>query len=134
MHPEIFVQSFQEELYRIPPMPVVALPMGWQDIPESDKILLEKILKLGMISLNHVKIIIATKPDVLAWNERPNQVIAFGLDAPGLSQNELLDIQGIKLIVTSKLAELESAPLALKQKLTAALKQMFQPLASIKKM
>lgn len=127
MHPEIFVQSFKEELYQLPPKPVVALPMGWQDIPEKEKVLLERILKSGMMSLNHVKIVTATKPDVLAWSERPNQVIAFGLDAPGLGQNELLDIQGIKLIVTSKLFELEAAPLAMKQKLTAALKQMFQP-------
>ena len=127
MHPEIFVQSFKEELYQLPPKPVVALPMGWQHIPEKEKVLLERILKSGMMSLNHVKIVTATKPDVLAWSERPNQVIAFGLDSPGLGQNELLDIQGIKLIVTSKLSELEAAPLAMKQKLTAALKQMFQP-------
>jgi hypothetical protein len=124
MNVEIFSQTYQEEIYVVSPKPVVALPKPWGEIPEGEKILLEKILASAKISMGRVKVIVSSKPDVLQWSERPQQVIAFGLEAPGLAQNEVLEIQGIKLIVTSSLAELEVADKETKKKLVDALKKM----------
>ena len=122
IHPDLFLHTFQEELYVTPARTVVALPNPWNEIRESEKLLLDKILGLAQLSLNHVKVVVTSKPDVVKWEERPSRVIAFGLDAPGLSQNEVLEIQGIKLIVTSGLAELENADKGTKKKLAEALK------------
>lgn len=126
-HPEIFSKTFQEELYHVPVKPIVALATAWQAICESEKILLEKILGLARISLNSVKVISTNKLDLLQWHEKPNHVIAFGIASPGLAQNEVIEIQSIKMIVTSSLSELETAEKEVKQKLSGALKQMFQP-------
>ncbi len=125
IHPEIFFHTFQEELYDVPVRPVVALPISWQDIRESDKELLEKILSLAKITFNHIKVISTNKLDILQWKERPEKVIAFGIEMPGFSQHEVIEIQDIKLIVTLGLPELETADKEVKQKLTASIQQMF---------
>lgn len=124
MNSEIFSHTYQEGIYVVPPKPVVAVPMPWGEIPEGEKILLEKILASVKVSIGRVKVIVSSKPDVLQWSERPQQVIAFDLDAPGLAQNEVLEIQGIKLIVTSSLPELEGADKETKKKLSEALRGM----------
>ncbi len=129
--PEIMSHAFQEELYRVPIKPVVALPVAWSEIRESDKTLLVKILGLAKIALNHVNVLTTNKLDVLQWRARPSQVIAFGIDAPGLSQNEIIEIQDIKLIVTSSLPDLETMSKDTKQKLAGTLKQMFLPLSRL---
>jgi hypothetical protein len=126
MNAEIFSQTFQEEVYVVAPKPVVALPKPWGEMTEGEKILLEKILASAKVSLGRVRVIVSNKPDVLQWSERPQQVIAFGLDAPGLAQNEVLEIQRIKLIVTSSLTELETADKETKKKLVEALKGMME--------
>lgn len=123
--PEIVSHAFQEELYLVPIKPIVALPVAWTEIRESDKTLLAKILGLAKITLNHVNVLTTNKLDVMQWRARPRQVIAFGIDAPGISQNEIVEIQDIKLIVTSSLSDLETMGKEAKQKLAGALKQMF---------
>jgi len=125
-HPEIISNIFQEELYYVTVKPIVVLPTHWQAIRESEKVFLEKILASVKLSLNHVKVISTDKLDVLQWKERPACVIAFGIDMPGLSQNEVIEIQDVKMIVTSNLVDLEKADKEVKSKLSSALKQMFQ--------
>lgn len=125
MHPEVFNSSYPEQLYNISANPVVVLATKWDKISESNKILLEKILSSVKLSLNHVKVVYHPKPDVLNWVDQPKQVIVFGSEIPGLVKNELLDVQGIKFIVTSSLEALDKDSEA-KKKLWNSLKQMFQ--------
>jgi DNA polymerase III psi subunit len=126
IHPENFSTVFQEELYHIPAKPIVALAVNWSSIRESEKVLLEKILVSVRLSLNHVCVTTTNKLDVLQWTDKPSQVIAFGIDAPGLSRHELIEIHDIRLIVASSLADLETDQEA-KKKLWNSLRQMFQP-------
>lgn len=124
IHPVEIENTFQEELYVIPSKPVVAIPSLWDAIRENEKILLEKILASARLTPNHVSIISTSKLDVVQWKDRPSRVIAFGIDAPGLSKHDLIEIQGIKLIVATSLAELDTDNEA-KKKLWNSLKQMF---------
>ena len=116
---------FQEEIYSIPPQSVVVLNKAWEKISDSEKSLLEKILGLAQVSLNQVQIISLQKLDILQWRERQARVLAFGLNTPGLSTNEVLDVQEVKLVVTADLATLETAPKEIKQKLATAVKSLF---------
>jgi len=125
-YPEIISNIFQEELYDVAVKPIVVLPTPWQAISESEKVFLEKILTSVRLSLNHVKVISTSKPDVIQWKERPAFVISFGIDMPGLSQNEVIEIQNIKMILTPSLADLQKADKEVKTKLLNALKHMFQ--------
>src|SRR6185436_11364260 len=96
--------TFQEELYAIPSKPVIVIPSSWNTFSEGEKALLEKILASVRHTLNHVSVISTNKLDVLQWKNKPSQVIAFGIEAPGLSKHELIETQNIKLIVTVSLA------------------------------
>jgi DNA polymerase III psi subunit len=123
-HPELLINTYPEELYLVPSQPVVALNTEWSSISESERILLEKILASVKLSLNHVKLITTRKLDILQWTNRPDRVIAFGIEVPGLSKYEVIEIHGIKLIVAAGLTDLEVDAEA-KKKLWNALRQMF---------
>src|SRR5690349_5084940 len=125
MHPEAFSNTFPEELYQVTPSPVVVLNTDWSKISESEKALLDKILSSVKLSLHHVKVVCHAKPDVMNWTDRPSHVIVFGREIAGLAKNELLNVQGIRLIITSTLEALDKDNEA-KKKLWNSLKQMFQ--------
>ena len=116
---------YQEEVYSVGPKPVVVLSKPWTYTSDSEKILLEKILGLAHSSIGNVKIITSEKLDILQWVERPPVVIAFGLDLPGLSKNEILDVHEVKLVITSDLVSLETTGKETKQKLAHAIKSLF---------
>jgi hypothetical protein len=116
--------TFPEEIYAEKSASLVVLNKPWINVTDSEKVVLEKILGLAQLSLNHVKIITADKLDILQWTEKPRVVLAFGIDAPGLSKNENLDVQGVKLVVTLDLLSLESADKETKQKLASAIKNL----------
>jgi DNA polymerase III psi subunit len=125
MHPEVFNNTYEEELYIVSTKPVVVLDIEWDKIREGEKTLLEKILSSVKLSLNHVKVVCNSKPDVANWTDRPKHVLVFGSEIAGLSKNELLDVQGIKLIISSSLENLDKDSEA-KKKLWNSLKLMFQ--------
>ena len=120
----MFSDTYAEDLYLVPAKPVVVLNTDWKKIPESEKALLQKILSSVKLSLNHVNITCSVKPDVLHWKDKPAHVIVFGSEIPGLAKNELLEVQGIKLIITSSLGALETDNEA-KKKLWNSLRQLF---------
>jgi DNA polymerase III psi subunit len=123
-HPEIIESTFQEELYSIPPKPVVAIPTPWKSISESERALLEKILGAVKLSINHVKVVHTAQLDVLKWNNQPSHVLAFGLEMTGFSLYEPFEVQGIQLILSANLSALDQDKEG-KQKLWAGLKKMF---------
>jgi DNA polymerase III psi subunit len=124
IHPELVSNTFSEELYSVPLKPVVVLNEEWQNLDERLKVFLEKILSSVKLSTNHVKIVSSSNPDVLQWKDKPVYAIIFGNEIQGLAQNELLEVQGTKLIITSSLKSLETDTEA-KKKLWNSLKEMF---------
>jgi DNA polymerase III psi subunit len=123
-HPEIIESTFQEELYSIPPKPVVAISTPWESISGAEKALLEKILSAVKLSINHVKVVQTAQLDVLKWPNKPSHVLAFGLEMTGFSLYEPFEVQDIKLIIAPTLSALENDKEG-KQKLWAGLKKVF---------
>jgi DNA polymerase III psi subunit len=107
-HPTVIENTFQEELYAIPPKPVVAITTTWNVLTDSEKVLLDRILGAVRLSLNHVKIITTTQLDVLNWQNKPSHVLAFGLEMPGFSLYEPFEVQGIKIILAPAPSALEN--------------------------
>ena len=123
-HPELFAATYPEDVYQIPSGTVVVLNKPWSDISDSERNLLEKILNSVKLSLNHVTIVFSLKPDVASWVNRPQNVVAFGTEIIGLQKNEMMEVQGVKLVATASLEELESDAES-KKKLWGALRQIF---------
>lgn len=124
-HPEIIETTFPEELYSVPAKPVIVLKQKWSELAETEITLLENVLKSASLKIDQFKIIISDQLDILNWNERPKQVIAIGLAPAGLSLNEVLDIQGVKLVATVGLDSLASQDKAAKLKIKASLLELF---------
>ncbi len=116
--------TFQEELYSIPPKPVVAIAALWNTLSETEKALLDKILGAVKLSLNHVSVITTSKLDVLKWTDKPSHVIAFGLEMTGFNLYEPFEVQGIQVILSAKLSALDQDKEG-KQKLWGGLKKVF---------
>lgn len=123
-HPEIKESTFPEELYNIPPKPVVAIPTPWKSISDAEKALLEKILGAVKLSINHVTVVHTAQLDVLKWTDKPSHVLAFGLEMTGFSLYEPFEVQGIKVIISPTLSALDSDKDG-KAKLWAGLKKVF---------
>jgi DNA polymerase III psi subunit len=122
--PVVIESTFQEELYNIPPKPVVAIATPWNTLTEAEKALLDKILSAVKLSLNHVSIVTTSKLDVLKWTNKPSHVLAFGLEMTGFSNYELFEVQDIKVIIAPTLSILENDKDG-KAKLWSGLKKMF---------
>jgi DNA polymerase III psi subunit len=116
--------TFQEELYSIPPKPVVAIATPWSALSEAEKALLDKILGAVKLSLNHVSIITTAKLDVLKWTDKPSHVLAFGLEMTGFNLYEPFEVQGIRVILSAKLSALDQDKEG-KQKLWGGLRKVF---------
>lgn len=121
-----YEKLYQEEIYALSPKILVILSGDWADIPESDQLLLGKILGSVKLSLASVQII-ARKAfevsDLFAYN--PSHIIAFGSSLKGISKTyELLSIQEIPIILADDLQKLDEVK---KKSLWGALKQMFRP-------
>ena len=124
MHSSTFENTFQEELYSVPPKTVVAIKSQWHELSEEDKVLLEKILSSVRLSGKHVKIITTAQLDVLKWTDQPSHVLAFGLEMPGIALFEPFEVQGIQIIISPSLNNLDQDKDG-KQKLWVALKKFY---------
>jgi len=116
---------FQEELYALSPKVLVILATDWSSLPESDQLLLAKILGSVKRSLASVQIITRREfevSDVVIYN--PSHIIAFGSIVKNMSKTyELHYIQEIPAILADDLQKLDDAK---KKSLWGALKQMFK--------
>jgi len=116
--------TYQEEIYSIPAQPVILLAKPWSQISKSEIELINRILSLANISLSNVRVLHQEKLD-LDWISGCKKVIAFGVKTSGLPTNELFEVQGTKVIVTSEPETLQAADKETKQKLARAVKQLF---------
>lgn len=74
-------QLYHEELYGIPPKVLIIIPVAWDELPESDKVLLERILNFTKRNLSSVQILSLKEVEIGSLNiYRPSKVIAFGSD------------------------------------------------------
>ena len=72
-------QLYQEELYNLGPKLLIIIPMPWSSLPETDQVLLSKILTFVKQTLSSVQVLslIETDTDDLLIY-RPSRIIAFG--------------------------------------------------------
>ena len=72
-------QLYQEELYNLGPKVLVIIPVSWDSLPESNQLLLSKILAFVKQILSSVQVLPFAEADIdklLVY--RPSRIIAFG--------------------------------------------------------
>lgn len=116
--------TYAEELYRIPAPVVVVVPVSWSQISEDERQLLNRILASVDLSLAAVHVIEAatfTLADLQALS--PSVVLAFGADLPSLVKYEVIEKEGVSILLADAPAALDDAR---KKKLWNALKIVFK--------
>lgn len=104
--------TYTEEVYLIREKTTVILSDPWENIPEADRQLLQKILQSVRLSLASVRVLYQPKPDFGDLNSR---VIYFGANEIKTEGN---------VVQAPSLSQLQNDP-AGKQKLWVSLKALF---------
>ncbi len=115
---------FQEDLYQLPPHPlVILLSKEWNTYSAEEKTLLAKILGALKLDLASVRILIRKE---LSMNELSSlaapKVLVFGAALNDIKPYEHIQAQGFSVIKADDLPELDDAK---KKSLWLALRNMF---------
>lgn len=129
-HPYIADQTFPEEIYNIKPArTAVVITKPWKELTYAEKEQLQKIsdaLKARLnpkLSIDAFQIIHQTQLDIASLNQ-PREVIYFGPPIKGLAYFELIEANGVKMVLSESLHDLILNDPG-KQKLWKALQQLF---------
>lgn len=114
---------YSEELYSLPARTIVLLPLPWNELPEAEITLLDKILGAARLSLAGVQVLSTKKTslaDLAVYN--PSLIISFGVGLlPDSEQYQAKTDNGITIIQSDPLGQLDDAR---KKNLWTALKQL----------
>jgi DNA polymerase III psi subunit len=119
-----FESLYSEELYQPTLKTLVVVPTAWNKVGEEEQQLLSKILGSVKLNLESVKIIEQQQFNLSTWIEKPYQVISFSPGFDGLTKYEVIEADGISLVLSNSLNELINDE-ASRRKLWLALKQLF---------
>ncbi len=127
----IFESIYAEDLYQLAPKTQVIITKPWVELSEEEKEQLTKITEAlrqrisPKLSLDAFKVVCTPTLDLSTWLEKPKRLIYFGPAIKGLNYFELIETGATKMVLSESLSEL-IANGASRQKLWAALKQLFQ--------
>lgn len=114
---------FTEEIYLIRKTTLI-FSEPWEQIADTDKVLLEKILQAVKLSLQDVAVVHQAVLNLGSLAIPPRKVIYFGTPVTGLTQFEVLVVNGMSVVISPPLSTLHNDA-ASKGKLWSALKALF---------
>ena len=124
MNSIVFDTIFAEQIFSIESPPTIVLNQSWEKIGNDERILLSKILGAIRQSLDSVTIKHQETLDLSGWSKRPERVIYFGNSIKGLTQYEVIEADGVSIVTSESLKDLQQKDDA-KKKLWQALKKQF---------
>lgn len=119
-----FSTIYPEETYLVPAPVTVVIDAAWSQLPEEQRLLLNKILQSVGQSTASVRILQQATADVSALIEKPRFLIAFVPPAKGIPVYETVSADGCKMLFSDTLEKLAGDD-ASKRKLWNGLKAMF---------
>ena len=122
----LFKTTYEEEIYSFPLPTTVVLNTKWTALTEAEVQLLSKILASVRLSLAAVRIVEAQKLDLSQWQEKPSQLIGFGVTISGVNLYEVITTPQTQLVVAESLGTLLDDD-DKKKRLWIGLKQLFFP-------
>lgn len=115
---------YTEELYSIPPLPTVIITKSWEEVKETEREQLVKILSALKLPIERVMIRFQPAFDLSRWNEKPEKLIYFGSLPAGIAYYEVIDVNGVSLVASESL-EVLLADEPARKRLWGALRQLF---------
>lgn len=119
-----FSTIYPEETYLVPAPVTVVIDARWSQLPEEQRLLLNKILQSVGQSTASVRILQQATADVSTLIEKPRFLIAFLSPARGIPLYEAVEADGCKMMFSDPLEKLAGDDTS-KRKLWNGLKAMF---------
>jgi len=124
MESALFESVFAEQLYSVEVAPTIVITQPWEKTSVEERVLLSKILQALKLSVDSVTIKYQKTFDLSGWIQKPKQVIYFGDPVKGLAQYEVVEANGVSIVISESLRDLlQSDPS--RKKLWQALKKQF---------
>jgi DNA polymerase III psi subunit len=120
----LFDSIFSEPLYTVQTPPTIVVNQPWEKIGNDERVLLSKILGAIRLTLDSVSIKHQTSLDLSHWIQKPKHLIYFGEPVKGLQQYEVVEANGVSIVISESLADLLQNDTA-RKKLWQALKKQF---------
>lgn len=120
----LFESIFSEQLFAVTTPPTIVINQPWEKIGIDERNLLAKILGAIRLSLDSVTIKYQSNLDLSAWSQKPNHLIYFGEPVKGLQQYEVVEANGVSIVISESLKDLLQND-ASRKKLWQALKKQF---------
>ena len=124
-------QTFTEELYNIKPVStVVIMTTPWHELKIEETEQLQKISDAlrqrinPRLSIEAFRVIHQPQLDLNLLPSKPREVIYFGPPIKGLNYHELIEANGVKMVLSESVSDLIKNDLS-RQKLWKALQQLF---------
>ena len=124
MNSILFESIFSEQLFSVAVAPTIVINQPWEKISHEERNLLSKILGAIRLSLDSVSIKHQPTLDLSAWIEKPKHLIYFGEPVKGLQPYEVVEANGVSIVISESLSSLlQNDPS--RKKLWQALKKQF---------
>ena len=120
----LFESIYREQLFSVSMPPTVIVNQPWEKITSEERTLLSKILGALRLSLDSVLVKHHTTLDLSHWIQKPKHLIYFGDPVKGIKQYEVIEANGVSIVTSESLSDLQKND-ASRKKLWQALKQQF---------
>lgn len=124
MDQEVFVNTYQEEIFEFKPKPIVVINKAWEQIGEKERELLSKIISSLKISIDSITVVSQPTLNITSFKDKTGKLIYFGDLLEGVSRYEVLESEGLSFICSESLSELIDNEPARKQ-LWLGLRRLF---------
>jgi hypothetical protein len=124
MDQEVFVTTYQEEIYLIKFKPFVVIDGVWENLGMKEQELLTKIISALKISIDSVTIVSQSPLNIDSFIGKTNKLIYFGDLPTGLSPYETIELGGLSYLCSESLTQLLEYEPARKQ-LWLGLRKLF---------
>ena len=124
MDQEVFVNTYQEEIFEFKPKPIVVINKAWEQIGEKERELLSKIISSLKISIDSITVVSQPTLNITSFKDKTGKLIYFGDLLEGVSRYVVLESEGLSFICSESLSELIDNEPARKQ-LWLGLRRLF---------
>ena len=106
MDQEVFGTTYQEEIFRFKPKPIVVINKAWEQIGEKERELLSKIISSLKISIDSITVVSQPTLNITFFKAKTGKLIYFGDLPAGVTRYEVLESEGLSFICSESLSEL----------------------------
>jgi hypothetical protein len=124
MDQEVFINTYQEEIFQIRQKPIVVINVTWQQLGNKERDLLAKIISALKISIDSTTIDSQPTLQITSYHNKTNKLIYFGELPAGVLYYEMLESGDLSFICSESLTQLIDNEPA-RKKLWQGLRRLF---------